>query len=105
MAGKKSRKSKKTLSASSFHKQAHTRAQKRAKKVAANAKKRAQNYNRGDKLIKQASKTLNKVAASHPNPRARKQAKQAVRQLNEAHKAFGSASMCMEGPTFTNDQS
>ena len=105
MAGKKSRKSKKTLSPASFHKQAQKRTQKRAKKAAASAKKRAQNYNRGDKLMKQASKTLSKVAASHPNPKVRKQAKRAVTQLKQAHAAFGSASMCMEGPTFTNDQS
>lgn len=105
MAGKKSRKSKKALSPASFHKQAHRRAQKRAKKLATSAKKRAQNYNRGDRLIKQASKTLSKVAASHPNPKTRKQAKRAVTQLKQAHAAFGSASMCMEGPTFNNDES
>jgi|HubBroStandDraft_5_1064220.scaffolds.fasta_scaffold209336_1 hypothetical protein len=105
MAGKKSRKSKKPLSAASFHKQAHTRAQKRAKKAATNAKKRAQNYTRGDKLVKQVSKTLTQVATSHPNPKVRKQAKRAVTQLKQAHAAFGSASMCMDGPTFNNDQS
>ena len=104
MAGKKSRKSKKTFSPASFHKQAHNRAQKRAKKLAANAKKRAQNYTRGDKLMKQVSKTLDKVAASHPNPKIRKQAKRAVTQLKQAHAAFGSASMCMDGPSFNHDE-
>lgn len=104
MAGKKRRKSKKSLSPSSFHKQAQRRAKKRAKKLASKAKQRAQHYNRGDKLMTQASKTLRKVAASHPDPRARKQAKRAVTQLKQAHAAFGSASMCMEGPTFNNDE-
>jgi hypothetical protein len=98
MAGKKSRKSKKPLSPASLHKHA----QSRAKKASASAKKRAQHYGRGDKLLKQATKTLNKVASSHPNPKARKQAKQAVRQLNEAHAAFGSASMCADSPTYNN---
>lgn len=105
MAGKKRRKSKKSLSPASFHKQAQRRAQKRAKKLAKKAKERAQHYNRGDKLIAQVSKTLNKVAASHPNPGVRKQAKRAVTQLKQAHAAFGSASMCMDGPTFNSDES
>lgn len=95
MAGKK------PLSPSAYHK----KAERRAKKTAANAKKRAQNYNRGEKLMKQASATLNKVAASHPNPKMRKQAKRAVAQLKQAHDAFGSASMCMDSPTFNNDES
>ncbi|HEV7166203.1 MAG TPA: hypothetical protein VGO35_12555 [Gammaproteobacteria bacterium] len=95
MAGKK------PISPKTYHK----KAQKRAMKTAANAKKRAQSYSRGDKLIQQASKTLSKVAASHPNPKARKQAKRAVAQLKQAHAAFGSASMCMDGPTFNNDES
>jgi len=95
MAGKK------RVSPAAYHK----KAQRRAKKAAASAKKRAQNYNRGDKLIKQVSKTLSKLAASHPNPKLRKQAKRAVTQLNQAHDAFGSASMCMDPPTFDNDAS
>lgn len=95
MAGKKS------LSPSAYHK----KAQKRATKVASNAKKRAQSYSKGDKLVKQVSKTLNKLATSHPNPKLRKQAKRAVSQLKQAHEAFGSASMCMEGPTFNGDES
>lgn len=101
MAGKKRKKSKKPLSPASFHKHA----QKRAKKASASAKKRAQHYSRGDKLLKQASRTLNKVASSHPNPRARKQAKLAVKQLTEAHKAFGSASMCADFPTYGSTES
>lgn len=101
MAGKKRKKSKKALSPASVHKHA----QKHAKKVAASAKKRAQHYSRGDKLLKEASKTLNKVAASHPNPTTRKQAKFAVRKLDEAHKAFGSASMCADVPVYGDTES
>lgn len=101
MAGKKSRKSKKSqkpLTAASFSK--HT--QKRARKHVESAKKRAQHYSRGDKLLKKASKTLQMMAAAHPNPKTRKQAKSALRQLNDAHTAFGSASMCADSPTFND---
>lgn len=98
MAGKKRKKSKKPLSPASFHK--HN--QKRVKKAHASAKKRAQHYSRGDKLLKQASRTLSKVAASHPNPKARKQAQLAVKQLTDAHAAFGSASMCADTPVYNN---
>lgn len=68
--------------------------QSRAKRAAADAKKRAQHYSKGDKLIKQVSKTLKKVAANHPHPQAKKQVKLALKQLNQAHAAFGDAGLC-----------
>ncbi|HEX7965996.1 MAG TPA: hypothetical protein VF651_09780 [Gammaproteobacteria bacterium] len=92
MAGKK------TVSPAKLQKHARSH----AKKAAASAKKRAQHYSKGDKLMKQVSKTLGKIAATHPNPKAKKQAKMALRQLNEAHAAFGSASMCADTPTYNN---
>jgi hypothetical protein len=92
MAGKK------PVSAASFQKKAHTR----AKKAAASAKKRAQHYSKGDKLMKQVSKTFGDVARTHPNPKARKQATLALKKLKDAHSAFGSAGMCA-GSTFNND--
>jgi hypothetical protein len=92
MAGKK------PVSAASFQK----KAQIRAKKAAASAKKRAQHYAKGDKLMKQVSQTLGSIAKTHPNPKARKQAKLALKKLGDAHTAFGSAGMCA-GSTFNND--
>lgn len=86
MAGKK------PLSPARFQKQTR----KRAKKAAADAKKRARHYSTGDKLIKQVSKTLKKVAATHPHAKARKQVKMALKQLNQAHAEFGSAGMCAD---------
>lgn len=93
MAGKK------PVSAASFHKQV----QKRAKNASTSAKKRAQHYAKGDKLMRQVSKTLKDIAATHPNPRAKKQAKLALKQLHEAHSAFGSAGTCADGGTFGNN--
>ncbi len=92
MAGKK------PVSAASFQKKAQTR----AKKAAASAKKRAQHYAKGDKLMKQVSQTLGNIAKTHPNQQARKQAKLALKKLSEAHTAFGSAGMCA-GATFNSD--
>jgi len=83
---------KKPVSAASFKK----RAQARAKKAASSANKRAQHYAKGDKLMKQVSKTLQNIANSHPNPKAKKQAKMALKKLGEAHDAFGNAGMCAE---------
>lgn len=91
-------KSKKPVSASSFQK----KARKHVQKSASNAKKRAQHYSKGDKLVKQVSKTLRNIATTHPNPKSRKQAKLALKQLNQAHSEFGSASMCAD-PVFDND--
>ena len=93
MAGKK------PVSAASFHKQT----QKRARKAAASAKQRAKHYAKGDKLMKQVSKTLQNIAKTHPNPKAKKQAKLALKKLDEAHGAFGSAGLCAgqgDGGTF-----
>jgi|GEM_PF-2959391 len=91
MAGKKA------LSPAKFRKQ-H---QARAKRAAAVAKKRAADYSKGDKLIKQVSRTLKKVAASHPHPQAKKQVKLALKQLHQAHAAFGNAGACADGGTGT----
>lgn len=93
MAGKK------PLSPASFRKKVekHIKSQRgllKGKKAAANAKGRAKHYGQGDKLVKQVAATLNKIAATHPNPNARKQAKLAVRKLSDAQNAFGSACMC-----------
>jgi len=84
MAGKK------PVSPATFHK----RTQRRAKKELAGAKKRAQHYSKGDKLMKQVSKTLQNIANTHPNPKAKKQAKLAVKKLGQAQHAFGSAGLC-----------
>lgn len=89
---------KKPVSAASFKK----KSQARAKKAAASAKKRAQHYAKGDKLVKQVSKTLQSIAKSHPDPKAKKQARLALKQLDQAHNAFGSAGMCADTPTFNN---
>ena len=84
MAGKK------PITAATFQK----RTQRRAKKEAAGAKKKARHYAKGDKLMRQVSKTLQDIAKSHPNPKARKQAKLAVQKLGQAQHAFGSAGLC-----------
>src|SRR5579859_2204412 len=93
MAGKK------PLSPASFRKKVekHIKGQRavlKGKKASANAKARTKHYSKGDKLVKQVAATLNKIAASHPNKNARKQAKLAVRKLNDAESAFGTACMC-----------
>lgn len=84
MAGKK------LVSAATFQK----RTQRRAKKELAGAKKKAQHYSKGDKLMKQVSKTLQDIAKTHPNPKAKKLAKLAVKKLDQAQDAFGSAGLC-----------
>ncbi|HEX4299419.1 MAG TPA: hypothetical protein VH327_00975 [Gammaproteobacteria bacterium] len=90
---------KKPVSAASFKK----KSQARAKKAAASASKRAQHYAKGDKLMKQVSKTLQNIAKSHPNPKAKKQAKMALQKLGQAHDAFGSAGMCADA-NFTGNE-
>ena len=87
MAGKK------PVSASKFHKQT----QRRAKKAAADARKRALHYSKGDKLMQHVTKTLKSIAATHPSPKAKRQAKLALKQLSQAHAEFGSAGMCADG--------
>ena len=71
--------------------------QARAKRAAADAKKRAAHYSKGDKLIKQVTRTLNKVATSHPNPKSKKQVKLALKKLHQAHAEFGNAGTCADG--------
>lgn len=90
---------KKPVSASSFKK----RTQARAKKAAASANKRAQHYAKGDKLMKQVSNTLQNIAKTHPNPKAKKQAKLALKKLNQAHTEFGSAGQCAGGDVFDSN--
>ena len=75
--------------------------QARAKRAAADAKKRAAHYSKGDKLIKEVTRTLNKVAAGHPNSKAKKQVKLALKKLHEAHTAFGNAGTCADGGSGT----
>ena len=91
---------KKPVSPATFKK----RAQDRAKKTVAGAGKRAQHYAKGDKLMKQVSQTLNSIAKSHPNPKAKKQAKLAVKKLGQAQHAFGSAGLC-QSDIYDNSQS
>lgn len=90
---------KKPVSAASFKK----KSQARAKKAAASAKKRAQHYAKGDKLMKRVSNTLQNIAKTHPNPKAKKQAKLALKQLNQAHTEFGSAGQCAGGDVFDSN--
>jgi Skp family chaperone for outer membrane proteins len=90
---------KKPVSATSFKKKSQTR----AKKAVVSANKRAQHYAKGDKLMKQVSQTLNSIAKSHPNPKAKKQAKLALKKLGQAHTEFGSAGMCADA-NFTGNE-
>ena len=75
-------------------------AQKRAKRAVATVKKRVQDYNQGDKLVKKVSNTLKQIAKTHPTAAGKKQAKMALRQLNDAHAAFGSACLCQGGDIY-----
>lgn len=81
---------KKPVSPATFKK----RAENRAKKTLVGANKRAQHYAKGDKLMKQVSQTLNHIAKSHPDPKAKKRAKLAIKKLGQAQHAFGSAGLC-----------
>ena len=92
MAGKK------PVSPATFHQ----RTQRRAKKEVAGATKRAKHYAKGDRLMKQVSKTLQDIAKTHPNPKARKRAKLAVQKLGAAQHAFGSAGLC-QSDVFNNE--
>lgn len=83
--------------------QVHKHLQKRAKKEVTGEKKRAQHYGQGDKLMRQVSTTLKKIAATHPNPAGKKQANMALKQLNAAHTAFGNACMCQGGDVYGQD--
>lgn len=102
MAGKKPLSPSKFRSATVKHLKKRPKEMK-AKAVSAMAKGRTKHYSRGATLIKQVSDTLKKVAATHPNPKAKKQAKLALGKLNEAQSAFGSASLC-QGDIWDNSQ-
>lgn len=95
MKRKKTAKSKKPLSPQRFRKEER----RRAKRAAADAKKRTASYSKGDRLVKQVAKTLHTVAKTHPSPKARKQAKLAIKQLHQAQNAFGDTSTCAAGPS------
>ena len=102
MAGKK------PLSPSSYRKASEKHLKNQPKlvtgKAASNmAKAKARHYTRGDKLMKQVSSTLQQIAASHPNPKAKKQAKLALKKLGEAQNAFGTASLCQGGVSWNTD--
>jgi len=90
MAGKK------RPSTSTYHKSV----QKRAKRQVAYAKRRISDFSQGDKLVKQVSKTLKTVAAKHPDPASRKKIRLALKQLNDAHHAFGNACMCQTSDVY-----
>lgn len=102
MAGKK------PLSPSSFRKASEKHLKNQPKLVTGKAatsmaKARTKHYVRGDKLMKQVSTTLQKIAATHPSAAAKKQAKLALKKLNEAQSAFGTASMCQGGVSWNTD--
>ena len=68
------------------------------------AQTRAEHYANGSDLLKQVSDTLQKIAASHPDPAAKQQANLAVNRLNEAQSAFGIAGLC-QGTIHDKDDS
>ncbi len=70
----------------------------KGKKAARTIKHRTASYTKGTKLIQDVSSTLRQVAAKHPDPKVRKKAKDAIKKLDDARTAFGSASLCMEVP-------
>lgn len=103
MAGKKALTPVKFRSATVKHLKKQPKQKMSAKSMAVMAKGRTKHYGQGANLIKQVSKTLQQLAASHPNPKARKQAKLAVSKLNDAQCAFGTASLCQGTDWNAND--
>lgn len=79
-----------------------TRQPLKGKKAAKTVKARSQHYARGAGLISEVSRTLKKLAAKHPDPKARKQADMAIKKLNDAQASFGVAGMC-QGTSFDKD--
>lgn len=79
-----------------------TRKPLKGKQAGKTAKARTAYYTKGSKLMKDVSSTLQQIAAKHPDPKAKKKAKTAIRKLDEAKTAFGSASMC-QGVVFNSD--
>lgn len=71
-----------------------TRKPLKGKQAAKTAKARTAYYTKGSKLMKDVGTTLAQIAAKHPDPKARTKAKLAIRKLDDAKTAFGSASMC-----------
>ena len=94
MAGKKPLSSAQFRAATVKHLKKQPKQKMKAKAVTAMAKGRAKHYGRGAKLMDQVSKTLRSIATSHPNPKAKKQAKLAISKLDQAQSAFGDASLC-----------
>jgi hypothetical protein len=71
-----------------------TRKPLKGKQASRTVKARTAYYTKGSKLMQDVSSTLRKIAANHPDPKARKKASVAIKKLDEAKTAFGSASMC-----------
>lgn len=103
MAGKKPLSPGKFRAATVKHLKKQPKQKMGAKAMAAMAKGRSKHYGQGANLVSQVSKTLQQLATSHPNPKARKQAKLAVKKLNDAQCAFGTASLCQGTDWNTND--
>jgi len=70
----------------------------KGKKASRSLKVRTTSYAKGTKLMKDVTATLRQIAASHPNPQARKKATLAIKKLDDARTEFGVASLCMEVP-------
>lgn len=79
-----------------------TRKPLKGKQATKTAKARTAYYTKGSKLMKDVSATLKQIAAKHPDPKSRTKAKLAIRKLDDAKTAFGSASMC-QGTIFNAD--
>lgn len=99
--------SKKPLSPKQFNsktkKYLATRKPLKGKEAGKTAKARTAYYTKGSKLMKDVGATLQQIAAKHPDPKARKKAKLAIRKLDDAKTAFGSASMCQSVVFNTDD--
>lgn len=65
------------------------------KKATRDLKARSTSYAKGTKLVSDVAATLRQVAKSHPDPKARKKATDAIKKLDAARTEFGSASLCM----------
>jgi hypothetical protein len=70
----------------------------KGKKASRVIKVRASAYTKSTKLMKDVASTLRQIAASHPNPKARKDAAMAIKKLEDARAGLGYSSMCMEIP-------
>jgi hypothetical protein len=70
----------------------------KGKKASRVIKARTAAYAKSTKLMKDIASTLRQIAASHPDPKARKKAAMAIKKLDDARTGLGYASMCMEIP-------